>query len=698
MRKYTQDGRAIKISDFGLGKDIFLLSSFSGNEYISDLFRFEIRAYSENLDISPTDIVGNTATVHIDTENSRVFHGYISEFSFGEIKDGKLREYTMTMVPWLWLLSKNNTHRIFQEKNTKDIVSEIFSSLGLNDFDFQAAGGKPREYCVQHNESDFQFVSRLLEEDGIAYHFIHTADKHTVVFTDQANAYNVCEESNLEYYSGSKIGQHLMQWEHLYSLRTGHWTLNDYDFTAATKNATVSTATLEPFRNSDSLEHYEYPGFYAPSIGVELVKIRMEAEECEREVIKAKSKCVSFYAGGRFVLAKHEAKHEQGDYIITGIHHRAYDNSYLSGEKNQDKRNTGSDYVNEFTCVPGAMPFRPQQRHQRPVMKGSQSAVVVGPPGEEIYTDEYGRIKVQFIWDREGKHNEHSSCFLRVMQIWAGNKWGAMFTPRIGHEVIVDFLDGDPDRPIVAGSVYNGKNKPPYQSKHQSGIKSRSTKGGSASNFNEIRFDDTKGAEDLFIQAEKTLTLNVKGNSGGTIAGNANNAVAGNADNSVTGNEKAAVGGNRDASVAGNENYSVAANRSASVGGNETQNVGGALMSTVGGLAKSLIGGPKIENIAGPMNQIVSASSTEQVAAVKSITAGASIMLQCGGASITLNAGGNIEINGTNITINGTTVGLSGAALVNVKAGGVASVMAGAAVSVAGGGLVSVKGGRIDLN
>lgn len=697
MKNFTQNHRLLSISDFGLGKDTFLLTGIEGEEALSTLFSFELSSLSENLEIDPYDIVGKPVTVSIKNQSERRFHGIVSHFTQGEIKGHHMREYKLVMVPWCWLLTKTNNHRIFQEMTSKEIVSQLLYERGFSDFSFLAEGGETREYCVQHNESDWHFISRLLEEEGISYYFRHDEDKHILVFSDQTNSFLTCKETDLEYSKGSSTTAQITDWLREHQLTTGQWTLNDYDFTSPEKQLIAPTSDPSPFNHGQTLEHYEYPDLYQSSTGAAQTKVRIEEEENQKDRIQAKSECASFYAGGRFNVAKHASKKELGEYVITSVHHRAYDISFLQGkEVNSEQHSPG--YRNEFSCLRADIAIRPKRRHRRPSMKGSQSAIVVGPKGEEIYTDQYGRIKVQFIWDREGKKNENSSCFLRVMQQWAGNKWGASFTPRIGHEVIVDFLDGDPDRPIVVGSVYNGKNAPPYSSKNQSGIKSRSTKGGTSSNFNEIRFDDTKGAEELFVQAEKAYTLNVKGNSGGTIAGNANNTVAGNADNSVTGNETAAVGGNREASVAGNENHSVAANRSASVGGNETQNVGGALMSTVGGLAKSLVGGPKVENIAGPMNQVVAASSSEQVAAVKSITAGGSIMLQCGAASITLNAGGNIELNGTNITINGTTVGLTGAALVNVKAGGVASIMAGAAVSVAGAGMVSVKGGRIDLN
>jgi len=683
MQNFTQDNRSISISDFGLGKDTFLLSSFTGKEYISDLFHFEIIVLSENLEISPGDIIGHDATVKIKTDNSRVFHGLISEFSFGELKDVVLREYRMKMVPWFWLLTKTNNHRIFQEKNTKDIVNEVFSEAGFTDFDFQAEGGEAREYCIQHNESDFQFVSRLLEEEGIAYHFVHSEGKHKLLLTDQTNAFRACDEAKVEYYKGSKDDQHIYNWERLHSLKTGHWTLNDYDFTTPKNNLTAATSALSPYTKGASLEHYEYPGLYKSSVGDAVVKLAMEAEETKKDTVKASSKCVTFYAGGRFDLIKHEASSENGAYVITGITHTAYDSSYLSGDANKDEKKRGSDYYNSFTCMPREIPFRPEPRHKRPVMKGAQSAVVVGPAGEEIYIDEYGRIKVQFIWDRKGQSNENSSCFLRVMQVWAGNKWGASFIPRIGHEVIVDFLDGDPDRPIVSGTVYNGKNKPPYGSKTQSGIKSRSTKGGSASNFNELRFDDKIGGEQLYIQAEKNQdnlvkndeTTNVGNNRTENIGTDETISIGNDRTESVGNNETISIGVNRVESVGADETITVGSNRTENVGSNETigiganrtQAVGGNKSTTIGGNQTELTKGNKAETIAvakalsiaaayqisvgAAKNETVGLSSTEQVGLLKHIIAGKRFELVVGDSSLVLNSNGTIVLKGKEILI-----------------------------------------------
>lgn len=503
MDQLSQEHRLISISS-PLKKDELLLTSFEGGEYISRLFEFQLEVLSENVALEPTKLVGEQVTVSIQNNKDRVFSGYVSRFSFGEIKAHNLRQYKLTIVPWLWFLTKTNNQRIFQEMNTKDIVSKVFKDNGFNDFEFKAKGGNKREYCIQYGESDFDFISRLLEEDGIAYYFKHTKGKHKLFLVDKKNAYEYCDEKEVTYSKGNQPDSQITQWEHHYEFRKGEWTINDYNFKEPKKKLIVSSKTKSKFSNVKKFEHYEYPSMYDTASGEELVGIRMEAEEVAIDTIEAVSDCSTFYAGGKFKLAKHDAKSEKDNYIITGIYHRAVDNSYFSGSGGQ------SEYSNNFFCIPADVHFRPLGTQTKPVMNGPQSAIVTGPSGEEIYIDKFGRIKVQFYWDREGKNNESSSCYLRVVQSWSGDQWGASFIPRIGQEVIINFLDGDPDRPIVTGAVYNGDNKPPYSSKTQSGIKTQSTKGAGKQNYNELRFEDLKGSEEIHIQAEKDFNRLVK--------------------------------------------------------------------------------------------------------------------------------------------------------------------------------------------
>lgn len=631
MGQLTQQHRLISVSDFSLGKDTFVITAFQGSEYISDLFEFELELLSENLTIAADQIVGKPVTVTLQNEQLRTFNGFIKSLTFGEMGPHNHRIYRMSMVPWLWFLTKSHNCRIFQEQTAKDIISQIFNERGYNDFEFKANGGSLREYCVQYNESDFNFISRLLEEEGIAYYFEHSEGKHQLILVDKANAYQEVTETNLEYSHGNAPNIQINRWEHKYQFKKGLWTLNDYNFKEPTKDLKATSKTNSKFSNNSLYEHYEYPGFYDLNSGKDLVKVRLEAEEALRDSITGASDCSSFYAGGKFKLAKHDTATEQGAYVLVAVNHYASDASFYTGEEGQ------AQYSNDFVGIPADVHFRPTPIHHKPLMKGPQSAVVVGPTGEEIYIDEFGRIKVQFIWDRNGQMNENSSCYIRVVQAWAGNQWGSSFIPRIGHEVIVNFLDGDPDRPLVTGSVYNGKNKPVYSSKTQSGIKSRSTKGGTAQNFNEFRFDDKKGSEQIYVHAEKNLDTHVEHNETLTVENDRYK--------TVHNDENYDVGANRTKTIGANQTESIGKDKSTDVGGNHDETIGKSMNITVAKDLTETIGGKYVEKV-----------SKDSLHSAKTITfkADDEIVLQTGSAKIVMKKNGDITISGKNITVKGS--------------------------------------------
>ncbi len=630
MSDFTQDSRFIAV-DTPLGKDVLLLTSFDGAELVSSPFEFHLTALSLNLEIKPEDLIGKQITVKIQNEHGRVFNGLVSKFAFGEITSGSFRKYHLVMVPWFQFLSHTENRRIFQNKNSKDIISQVFSDLGFSDFDFRASGGVSREYCVQYGESDLGFVSRLLEEEGYAYYFIHEEDKHTLIIVDKANAYDECIETSLTYSKGSTPDSEIRGWEHRYELRKGRWILNDFNFKEPKKDQEVETKSKSKFANNGKFGHYEYPGVYDFGSGADLVKVRMDAEEVPMDTIAGSSNCSTFYAGGFFKLDKHDAKSEQGSYTLLRVDHHASDSSYYTGESGE----TG--YTNTFECVPSEVHFRPIQVHNRPVMKGSQSAIVTGPAGEEIYIDEFGRIKVQFIWDREGKNDENSSCFLRVMQTWAGNGWGTSFIPRIGHEVIVTFLDGDPDRPIVTGTVYNGVNKPPYSSKTQSGIKTHSTKSGTAANFNELRFEDKKGSEQVYIHAEKNLDTMVENDETLTVD-NDRTKIIKNDENSTIEND-------RNKTVNNNQTETIKKNKTIDVGKDHKEIIQANMTITVDKDLKESVRGKYLEDV-----------TKDYGLRAKTITMNADdeIIIQTGAAKMVMKSNGDITLSGKTINIKGS--------------------------------------------
>lgn len=514
MPQITQDNRLISVTT-ALGKDKLLLTSFDGDETISEIFHFQLEFISEDDAVSAYDIVGKTLTVTVNTDSKRYFHGFVKDFTRGEVSTDGLRCYYATVVPWLWFLEKASDCRIFQDKTVVDIVKAVFSEHGFSDFNTGKLGGgyMKRDYCVQYNETDLAFVERLLAEEGIAYSFKHDKSKHELILFDKTSSCENCAEASVFFTQGPAPESHLDSWNRTHEYRTGKFTHRDYNYDTPPKTLEASAATNINLPKAKSYEQYSYPGFYGVDGDAKrLTKLRLEAEESQHDVISASGNCASFSAGGKFRLDKHETKSEKGGYLIVSIKHLAADTTYFSGQNNE-----GASYSNTFTCVPDKINVRPISNQLKTVMRGPQTAIVVGPSGQEVYLDDKGRIKVQFPWDRKGKKDEGSSCWVRVAQTWAGNKWGSFFIPRIGHEVVVDYLDGDPDRPLVTGTVYNADNQPPYTSKTQSGIKTQSTKGGGASNYNELRFDDKKGSEEVYLRAEKDHNRLVKNDEVGNI-------------------------------------------------------------------------------------------------------------------------------------------------------------------------------------
>jgi type VI secretion system secreted protein VgrG len=503
MPQYTQEGRPLSI-DTPLGEDVLLLTGFRGTEQMSSLFQFDLELASERDDIAPNDIVGKRVTFSLRfvDEEPRYFNGFVNRFGCVG-RDDRLTHYRAQVVPWLWFLTRTTDCRVFQEKSVKDIASQIFQDLGFADFEDSITGANPTlEYCVQYRETDFNFVSRLFETQGIFYFFRHEDGKHTLVLADNKDCHQSCTEQTVAFTGEADAA--IKSWEHRYEFRSGKYTQTDYDFEHPSASLKTTESTVIDLDGISQYDLYDYPGGYkVKSDGDALAKTRMEEDETPYDVVYGAGTCRGFCAGGKFTIEDHVISLEKDKtYVLTSVRHDAsIGGAYITGS---GAANVG--YTNEFTCIPAAVVYRPSRITPKAVVRGVQPAVVVGPSGEEIYTDKYGRVKVQFFWDREGKNNDSSSCWVRVSQPMAGNQWGSIFLPRIGQEVLVDFLEGDPDQPIIVGRVYNAQQMPPYAlpaNATQSGIKTRSSKGGGEANFNELRFEDKKGSEDIYFHAEK---------------------------------------------------------------------------------------------------------------------------------------------------------------------------------------------------
>ena len=515
---YSQKDRPMRITT-ALGETELLLYGFTGNEAISAPFEYRVTMLSEETSINLKSLLRTPATIalRLADDSYRYINGIFSFLRQAELGGDKLVTYEATIVPKVWLLNLYSNCRIFQKKTVPQIVEQVLKDRGITDLKLQLTGTYPqRDYCVQYRETDFNFISRLLEQEGISYFFEHAEKKHTIVFVDKSTAFKPCPNQAKARYSLGQTGwadeDGVASMDRLEQVYTGKISLTDYNF------ETPSASLLATLGNQE--EGYDYPGKYADrSGGDRYARIRLEEEEVKNLTMLGTGRCRAFQSGYRFTLQNHYRDDNNVDYTLVSIRHEAKDSSYRADGRQAEP----FSYKNSFEAVPNSIPYRPPARARKPVVQGSQTALVTGRSGEEIYVDKYGRVKVQFYWDREGTKNENSSCWVRVSQVWAGKNWGWMTIPRIGQEVIVDFLEGDPDRPIITGRVYNSDQMPPYAlpaNQTQSGIKSRSSKGGGTANYNEIRLEDIKGSEMITIQAEKDMETTVEHDHALTVQNN----------------------------------------------------------------------------------------------------------------------------------------------------------------------------------
>ncbi len=606
----SQTDRLVRIAT-PLEENTFVVLSFGGIEEISELFSFDLKLASERSDITYEQLAGQNITVAIRSSDGaeRFFNGIIVAFSPGAISEKEgYSVYSAVMQPTLWLLTQCYDCRIFQDKSVPDIIKLVLgqASLGAKgvktkiDHRLDLAGSySAQEYCVQYNESDFDFIARICENEGIFYFFEHENGKHTLVFADAADKHKPYAAGKKETVSLQKTMAANLDREVITALQqtqkmtTGKYTARDYNFTIPDTDLTVTKDTQYNTPGGQG-ETYEYPGGYEKSAGrgQTLAKVRMEASDVRFHTLQGRSNCREFIAGYKFTLSDHPLNALNGKaYVFARVRHEAKQD-FTSGT-------TGGDiYYNVFFCFPHRIPFRCQRNRAKPLIASSQTAIVTGPKAEEIHTDKYGRVKVKFFWDRrtDDKGDGNMSCWMRVSQISAGGKWGAMHIPRVGQEVLVNFLDGDPDRPIITGRVYHGTNLPPYElpaEKTKSTIKSDSTKNGGG-NYNEIRFEDLKGSEEYFTHAAKDQNEVVENDMSTQVKNNQTIKVEKNRALTVaSGNETIAIqSGGRDVTVTSNENHTNSANFSHKVSGNYSLKVNGNITIDASGLVT--ISGAKI--------------------------------------------------------------------------------------------------------
>ncbi|MBK8184486.1 MAG: type VI secretion system tip protein VgrG [Candidatus Competibacteraceae bacterium] len=642
--KATQKHRFVAVSVENLADDALLLHRMQAFDHLGQLFEYRLELLSEDNDIDLDTVLGRNMTVRVETITegaaTRYYNGYVSDFRYAGIR-GRHAVYRAVLRPWLWFLTHNIDCRIFQNQTVPDLIMALFRERGFSGFENRLSGHyRPRDYCVQYRETDFNFISRLMEQEGIYYYFKHQNGFHLVVLADGYGSHQkVRGYADIPYYPPDP--QHHRQRDHIFDwavgkqVQTGACALSDFDFKAPRKNLDARRA-MENSGVSRGFELFDFPGQYAEhDQGDDYVRVRLEALAARREIVQGQAKAQGLLAGALFALSRYPRADQNDDYLVVSTDYELRAEDYETGQDG----NGGYHYQCRFAAIRGQQAFRSPLATPKPVVQGPQTAIVVGKSGEEIWTDKYGRVKVQFHWDRYGKADETSSCWIRVSQNWAGKRWGALFLPRIGQEVIVDFLEGDPDRPIITGRVYNGGSMPPYDlpaNATLSTLKSCSSKGGGG--FNEIRFQDKKDEEQLFIHAQRNQDVRVKNDCFEWTGRNRHLIVKQDRFEHVENNRHELVGHDHHERI---EN-----DRHLQVGGKQAISIQGSHSFTVHGDAIEVFQSGHSQQITG--NSYLKAQGIV-IEAVSGIT------LKCGGTSVVIGPEG-ITLKGALLTLDGGLV------------------------------------------
>lgn len=631
----SQHNRLIQISA-GFVHDDTVVTDLQGTESFSEPFSFHISILSDNHDLSSKDVIGQKCTITLSQQadiGAREFNGRVMAMSMAGL-EGNRRRYILRLVPGFWFTHHVQRQRIFENLSVTEIIKKILGDYG--DFcpleDRTTATYLKREYCVQYGETDFVFLSRLMEEEGIGYYFVHSQDKHTLVLCDSTSGYTDCAEAKVRMSVGSDQDPdaRILSWQRELQYHANSVETLDYNHNTPKNFHKQNVATRHAFAQKPAQHTLQNVGGFnftlkkAPdhdldvATNKQLTQVRMESLEAAHDVAQGTSYCESFFAGGRFRLDHHIASEANG-YVLTQVNHMA----------SNSNSNTAS-YHNQFVCIPDKVVFRPPQRTLKKRMNGPLPATVTQLNASESKADAdpHRMVKVAFPWS-----DGNNSCWLRVAQLYAGAGWGSSFVPRKNQEVLVDFLDGDPDRPLVIGALYNKDNPGPAYTSTQSGIKTASNQ------FNELRFDDKQGNEEIYVEAGKDYNFLVRNDETGEILSN----------------QVLTVKKNRTLTISeGNESKEVTK-------GNQTLKVGGNQKTDITGNQESSITG----------NQKTAVTGTISHESKQSITLQANM-------SIELKVGSNsIKIDPSGVTITGTMVKINGSAMTEVKGSGMLKMQGG---------------------
>jgi type VI secretion system secreted protein VgrG len=511
-----QNRRLFKFKNLANPEQQLLIESFKGREALSQAYSFELLLVCEDSGVELKSMMGQLVTIEIElaTGTPRYLAGYLTRFaSIGS--DGGMARYTATLNPWFSMLKNRFDTRIFQGNTVQEVVTQVFALCpAFSRHEFRLSRPQKRyTYITQYRETDFNFVQRLLEEEGMFYYFEHTAEGHTMIICDDSSSLMpLPDQPQIRFHTASvtETADSITQWSGNRKLQSGKIAVQTFDYRQPHNRLPVSMNSLNKQGDVESFEIYDFPGQYTHGTydeGEALLRLRIEALELKGKSFEGASNCRAMKPGYTFELLQHY-DHDQGNaedrqFLLMSVESEGH-NNYLNGHP--------ASYYNTFSCVRKKIVFRPQLSTPRPTISGPQTAIIVGPPGEEIFTDELGRVKIQFHWDRNGQYNDHSSCWVRVAQSGASGGFGSIQIPRVGDEVIVVFLDGNPDRPLIMGSLYNSQNTPPWSlpaNKTQSGFLTRSMKGdGGTANF--FRFEDKSGAEQIIMHAERNMDTEIE--------------------------------------------------------------------------------------------------------------------------------------------------------------------------------------------
>ena len=665
-----------------LDEGVLLFHGMRARDEVSRLFDYQLDLLSPKKDVNLDEILGKNVTVKLalPDESTRYFNGYVTRFAQGGMY-GRYYRYFAVVHPWLWFLTRTTDCRIFQDMTVPEIVKKVFGDHATADFEFELTGTYRKwTYCVQYRETDFNFVSRLLEHEGIYYYVKHSDGHNTVVVSDSTSKQTPFPGyEKILFVAPEQLVrpelEHINDWDFTREIQPGVWVHDDYDLERPSVELKTRKVLARSYEPSD-YEMYDYPGLYLQKAdGEQYAGVRIDELGSRFETVRAGTNAKGISVGSLFTLDGFPRDDQNCEHLILAANH---DLEFSDYEAMPEGARTG--YRCNFVAMASQQQFRPRRATPKPFVQGPQTAMVVGPAGDEIYTDKFGRVKVQFHWDRYGKKDQNSSCWIRVSHPWAGKGWGAVATPRIGQEVIVDFLEGDPDQPIITGRVYNAESQPPFgfpAGAVLSGIKSNTHKG---AGYNELSMDDTAGKERVFIHGQYNMDTVVEHDQTSTIHNNRTDRVDVDDSESIGKNQKWDVGVNRDAKIGSNETLKVGANRTKNVGANETITVGGNRDGTVNKSETLTVALTRTHSVG--INEAITIGAAQEVTvgAMQTITVGAN-------QTTTVGANQSNSIGAAQSTTVGAAQTLKVGAAQNVDVAAAANLKVGAdqAIKVAGG-------------